>query len=201
MHHPYVNALGEERKFDTFPALVIPVDNRTRGARLPRVPIHVPRWSTIVHPSLACALNFRVSPGFSFGQLLVVLIYSLIVLYASIFRSNPIKDSNRVAYIAVSQIPVVVAFANKSNLLSWVSGVGYEKVNCALLLGYSLLKPTQLNYIHRFSGRVVVIAVNVHVLGHRTPQAMLTNHVTMLTSFLADSLQVGPEWNPSSKTA
>src|SRR6266702_650540 len=123
-------ALGEESKAtDVFPAVVIPVANRTRHARQPYAPTRMPRWTTIVHPSFAYALNFRISSGFSLGQLFVLLVYGLIVLYACLYRSNPLKDPIRTAYIAVSQIPIVVALANKSNWLSGVSGVGYEKVN------------------------------------------------------------------------
>ncbi|KAH9166989.1 hypothetical protein EDB89DRAFT_1856948 [Lactarius sanguifluus] len=143
-------ALGEDSEIeDAFPALVTPVANSTHRARQSFVPTRMPRWTTVVHPSLAHVLNFRVSPGFSLGNLLVLMAYGFIMLYACFFLSNPFKDPNRAAYIAVSQIPIVVALANKSNWLSWLSGVGYEK----------------FNYVHRFSGRFVVIAVNVHAMG------------------------------------
>ncbi|KAI9440697.1 hypothetical protein H4582DRAFT_1488315 [Lactarius indigo] len=143
-------ALGEDSKVtEAFSALVTPVVNRARGAQQSYAPTRVLRWTTIVRPSLAYALNFRVAPGFSLGKLLVLLTYSLIILYASFFRSNPFKDPNRTAYVAVSQIPIVVALANKSNWLSWLSGIGYEK----------------FNYVHRFAGRLVIIAANVHSFG------------------------------------
>ncbi|KAI9453098.1 hypothetical protein BJY52DRAFT_1225799 [Lactarius psammicola] len=139
-------ALGEDsRVTDPFPALVVPVANRRSSARQPYAPTRIPRWTTVVHPSLAYTLNFRVSSGFSLGQLLVLIAYGLIFLYACLYRSNPLKDPIRTAYIAVSQIPIIVALANKSNWLSWLK---------------------QLNYVHRFSGRIVIIAANVHALGH-----------------------------------
>lgn len=112
-----------------FPALVTPVANRTRRSQPSYVPTRVPRWTSVLHPSLACALNFRVSPGFSLGRLIVLLTYVLIVLYGCFYGSDPFTDANRWGYIAVSQIPIVVVLANKSNWLSWLSGVGYEKVN------------------------------------------------------------------------
>jgi ferric-chelate reductase len=120
----------EERSVPTgFPALVTPVANRTRRTQASYVPTRVPRWTSVVHPSIACALNFRVSSGFSLRKLLVLLTYSVILLYAFLYRSNPFQDPNRWGYIAVSQIPIVVALAGKSNWLSWLSGVGYEKVS------------------------------------------------------------------------
>ncbi|KAI9455090.1 hypothetical protein BJY52DRAFT_685195 [Lactarius psammicola] len=144
--------LSEDSKItDAFPAVdVTPVANRTCGAQQSYGLTFVHRWTTIVHSSFAYAINVRVSPGFSLGKLFVLLTYGVIVLYACFFRSNPFIDANRTGYIAVSQIPIVVALANKSNLLSWVSGIGYEK----------------FNYIHRFSGLLIVIAANFHSLGH-----------------------------------
>lgn len=69
------------------PALIIPQrgngnGNGTRGSRSRshhhsapsprRGPTRVPRWTTILHPTL----DFRVAPGFSFGKLLVLLVYA-----------------------------------------------------------------------------------------------------------------------------
>jgi ferric-chelate reductase len=122
------------------PALIIPPrasGNGTRGSRSRshqsapsprRGPTRVPRWTTILHPTLAYALNFRVAPGFSFGKLLVLLAYAGIMIYASLCRSDPFADSLRTGYVAISQIPIAVALAGKTNWLSWACGVGYEKV-------------------------------------------------------------------------
>ena len=75
------------------------------------------------------SFNFRVSPDFSLGKLLVLVTYGLIVLYGCLYRSDPFPDYDRTGNIVVSQVPVVMALAGKSNWLSWLSGVGYEKVN------------------------------------------------------------------------
>ncbi|KAH9991983.1 hypothetical protein BJV74DRAFT_771842 [Russula compacta] len=141
----------------THPALVVPP--RTVGAwgshhqSLPSprsAPTRVPRWATIVHPTLVYALNFPIATGFSLGRLLVLIAYAVLMLYACLRRSDPFTSSQRMGYVVVSQIPITVALAGKTNLLSWASGVGYEK----------------LNYIHRFSGRVILIAANVHAFGY-----------------------------------
>ncbi len=124
------------------PALIIPPrsnSNGTRGSHSRsrshrpeppprRGPTRVPRWTTILHPTLAYMLNFRVAPGFSFGKLLVLLAYAGLMIYASLCRSDPFSDSLRTGYVAISQIPIAVALAGKTNWLSWVCGVGYEKV-------------------------------------------------------------------------
>ena len=122
------HSTGAHKGKDTFPAIVTPVARRARGAQH-SAPTRVPRWTTIVHPSLAYALNFRVSPGFSLGKLLVLVAYALIVIYACMYHSNPFTDYSRTGFVAVSQVPIVMALAGKSNWLSWLSGVGYEKVN------------------------------------------------------------------------
>lgn len=118
------------------PALIIPrAGGAARGSRSRRpppsplrAPTRVPRWTTILHPTLAYALNFRVAPGFSFGKLLVLLAYAAIMLFASLRRSDPFSDPVRTGYVAMSQIPIAVALAGKTNWLSWACGVGYEKV-------------------------------------------------------------------------
>jgi hypothetical protein len=119
----------------------------TRGSRSRRsppsprrVPTRVPRWTTIFHPTFAYALNFRVAPGFSFGKLLVLLAYASLMLYASLYRSNPFADPLRTGWVAISQIPIAVALAGKTNWLSWACGVGYEKVWIFRPLVISLLK-------------------------------------------------------------
>lgn len=115
------------------PALIIP---RLTGAGLTRrhiakrhhAPTRVPRWATIVHPSVSYVLNLRIAPGFSLGKLVVILAYTTVVLYAFLYHSNPITDPVRAAYVVMSQIPIVVALAGRTNCLSWISGVSNQKV-------------------------------------------------------------------------
>jgi ferric-chelate reductase len=129
--HTSVDAPEDDKAPQTFQALVIP---RARGSqKLHGPPTRVPNWTTIVHPTLAYALNFRVSPGFSFGKLLVLLAYAVIILYACLIQSDPFIDPVRTGFVAVSQIPVAVALAGKTNWLSWLCGVGYEKVKISCI--------------------------------------------------------------------
>ncbi|KAI0275847.1 hypothetical protein BGY98DRAFT_935474 [Russula aff. rugulosa BPL654] len=93
-----------------------------------RVPIRVLRWMRILHPTLAYALNFRVAPGISFGNLLVFLIYATLMLYASLYRPNPLTNPQLIGYLAISQIPIALVLAGKTNWIGLACGVGYEKL-------------------------------------------------------------------------
>jgi ferric-chelate reductase len=114
------------------PALIIPPRAAgaadVKGFPSRRVPTRVPRWMRILHPTLAYALNFRVAPGFSFGNLLVLLVYTALMLYASLRRPNPFSNPLRIGYLAISQVPIAVALAGKTNWLGLACGLGYEKV-------------------------------------------------------------------------
>ena len=114
------------------PALVVPSLSAGFSRRYistsRSAPTRVPRWTTIMHPTLAYTLNYRIAPGFSFGKLLLLLVYAIVVLYAVIFRSDPFTDPLRSGFISVSQIPIAMALAGKANWFSWTSGVAYQKV-------------------------------------------------------------------------
>lgn len=96
-------------------------------------------WMRILLPTLAYAFNFRVAPGISFGNLLVVLVYAALMLYACLRSPNPLVNPQRLGYLAISQVPIVVALAGRTNWLGLACGLGYEKVCVFALkwLGYS----------------------------------------------------------------
>jgi hypothetical protein len=114
------------------PALIIPpraaAAADVKGSPSRRVSTLVLRWMRILRPTLVYSLNFRVGPGISFGKLLVFLVYTTVVLYASLRPPNPLTDPHYLGYLAISQVPIVVALAVKTNLLGLACGLGYEKV-------------------------------------------------------------------------
>ncbi|KAI9430136.1 hypothetical protein F5148DRAFT_1296377 [Russula earlei] len=70
-----------------------------------------PPRTAIVH-----TLNFRVSPGFSFGKLFVLIIYAIFMLYTSLHHSNLFAaDPMRTGYITMLQILIAVALTGKIN--------------------------------------------------------------------------------------
>jgi ferric-chelate reductase len=98
-----------------------------KGRASSAFPHHVPTISSIFHP-IAFLLRRRIVPGFSIGQASILALYSGILHYLSLYKSNVFTDPERTGFVAMSQIPVVFAFATKNNLLGTLIGLGYEKV-------------------------------------------------------------------------
>jgi len=110
-------------------------------------------------------LRMRIAPGFSFGQLLILLAYLGTLVYGVFHNSNVLLDQSRTGWIAVSQYPFIYAFAQKNNLIGAFLGLGYEKV-CGLISQLGDLAffnfSHQVNFFHRFAGKLVVLAANIH---------------------------------------
>ncbi|KAF5381629.1 hypothetical protein D9615_005461 [Tricholomella constricta] len=92
----------------------------------------------------------RIAPGFSISQAFVMVFYFATLVYASFYKSSPFSDPVRTGWVAIAQLPFAFALATKNNILGMLLGFTYEK----------------LNYLHRFIGRLIVIAVNIHSLGY-----------------------------------
>ncbi|OBZ77685.1 Ferric reductase transmembrane component 3 [Grifola frondosa] len=113
------------------------------------LPTHMHGWSCML-PSLASFLRITIRPGLSLSQAATLLIYFAIMIYAGLYRSNPFTDPVRAGFVATSQVPVVIFLVTKNNVVGMLLGFGYEK----------------LNYIHRFAGRLLVLALNIHAMGY-----------------------------------
>ncbi|KAF8903885.1 ferric reductase NAD binding domain-containing protein [Gymnopilus junonius] len=69
--------------------------------------------------------------------------------------------ANRAGTIAASQLPIVIALGMKNNIISSLTGIGFEKVItfCSHLIHLTL---PQLNFLHRMSARTLVILIWIH---------------------------------------
>ncbi|KAF6760556.1 ferric reductase transmembrane component [Ephemerocybe angulata] len=112
-----------------------------------KCPPHVPSAPGFLDP-LRRLLQTRVLPGYSAMQIAVLMNYTYVILYGAFRWSNPFTDGARAGMIAVSQMPLIFALAQKSSILGSLLGYGYET----------------LNYIHRYAGRLSVTAANVHAI-------------------------------------
>ncbi|KAJ6558686.1 hypothetical protein B0H10DRAFT_2240807 [Mycena sp. CBHHK59/15] len=75
---------------------------------------------------------------------------SVLIYPTCVATTGPFVDLDRMAWIAISQLPLVILLASKNNVLGMLLGAGYER----------------LNFLHRFAGRVVVLGCNAHGLGY-----------------------------------
>ncbi|KAF8201138.1 hypothetical protein K438DRAFT_1671354 [Mycena galopus ATCC 62051] len=113
-------------------------------------PPHVAACMSLVRP-LAAPLSTRISPGFTVAHLVVFLVYLSVLVYPlSVATAGPFVDLDRAGWIAISQLPLVVLFASKNNLLGMMLGDGYAS----------------LNFFHRFAARVIILGCNAHGLGY-----------------------------------
>jgi hypothetical protein len=117
---------SQHRAFTIPPSATAPAD--TKGFFSRRVPPRVLRWMRILHPTVAYALNFRVAPGISIRNLLVFLTYAALIISASLSRPNPLANPHLIGYLAISQVPIALVLAGKTNWLGLACGAGYEKV-------------------------------------------------------------------------
>ncbi|KAJ7815032.1 hypothetical protein B0H14DRAFT_3878485 [Mycena olivaceomarginata] len=125
------------------------VDSRGATIRV-SYPPHVATCTPLLRP-LAAPLSTRISPGFSIAQLIVLLVYLSILIYPlSVATAGPFVDLDRTGWIAISQLPLIILFASKNNLLAMMLGEGYSGVN----------------FFHRFAARVFITCCNAHGLGY-----------------------------------
>ncbi|WWC90459.1 uncharacterized protein L201_005394 [Kwoniella dendrophila CBS 6074] len=57
---------------------------------------------------------------------------------------------NQAAWLAVAQVPLIIALAGKNNLISFLTGISYDR----------------LNYIHRAAAKLCLLGVWIHAGGH-----------------------------------
>ena len=134
----------------------------------PSYPPHISSYPSFIRPLIGL---FRSSfvPGYSNLQLVIMLAYFGVLLFALLYQSNAFTDPGRAGWIAVSQLPFLFAFAAKNNVLGWLLGVEYQKVHVyTYRQKVQNLTCIQFYYLHRYLGQLIVVAANVHGLGYRT---------------------------------
>lgn len=132
-------------------------------------PPHIGSCNKFLRPILT-PLRLRISPGFSVAQSFIFFIYFTCLVYATFYGSNIFTDHTRTGWVVIAQLPVLFSLAQKNNVLGLLLGYGYEKV--AIIQpptkkkNHPEISDSQLNFLHRFGGKLVVLAANVHFLCH-----------------------------------
>ena len=66
--------------------------------------------------------------GYSIGRALLLLGYSVLMLFVGLDGGNPFVQYIPAGWLGASQLPVVFLLGTKNNLLGVLLGKGYEKV-------------------------------------------------------------------------
>jgi hypothetical protein len=80
--------------------------------------------------------------------------YFSIVLFASLYQSNPFKDYLRTGFVSTAQIPIVVALGTKNNIIGKFLSMGYEKVET---VPFSELMASRLTFIYNHASSITSI--------------------------------------------
>ena len=85
--------------------------------------------------------------------MLLVLAELVLVLVLCFYKLDPSDQwqwedvGYRTGFIAAAQLPLVILLAGKNNIVGWLTGVGYEK----------------LNWLHRWVARILFLNVTIHM--------------------------------------
>ena len=91
------------------------------------LPPHCRSWSGIFQ-KFSAVLSIQLDDGISLGRCIILIGYFSIVLYASLYKSNPFHDYVRPGFVSTAQIPIVFALGTKNNIIGKFLSMGYEKV-------------------------------------------------------------------------
>ncbi|KIM36216.1 hypothetical protein M413DRAFT_449274 [Hebeloma cylindrosporum] len=86
--------------------------------------------------------------GLNAGQLVIIIGYIVTAVLCIVLDAPLIDNSNRAGFIALAQFPIVFLFATKNSIVSLLLGPGN---------GYE-----RLNFIHRWSGRIMFLGALLH---------------------------------------
>ncbi|KAG9025314.1 hypothetical protein FRB95_010337 [Tulasnella sp. JGI-2019a] len=127
----------------------------------------VASWESIFYP-IYRHLNKPVWwVGYSVGLSLAFAVYAGIISFGILYHNLPTFGPRRAGWIFMGQIPFIIFIGTKNNLLGFVLGVGYEK----------------LNTWHRWVGKTMFVTLMAHVVGYLvlfTTKGMLVKDVQTL---------------------
>ncbi|KAG8988981.1 hypothetical protein FRB90_002460 [Tulasnella sp. 427] len=91
-----------------------------------------------------------LSTGYNYGQAIVFTVYAFFICFGCFYKNFPTFNPRRPGWIATGQYPLVFALGAKNNVVGFMLGVGYEK----------------LNAWHRWVGKMMFVSSMAHVVGY-----------------------------------
>ena len=97
-------------------------------------------------PWAAHILRTKVGAGLILGEAIIIVAYVAGLSYAAFYKSNPFTNPIRTGFLAVSQLPIVLALAAKNNIPGMLLGISYEHVRLDPDDGQSVRKGLVTSY-------------------------------------------------------
>ncbi|KAG0147713.1 hypothetical protein CROQUDRAFT_670309 [Cronartium quercuum f. sp. fusiforme G11] len=142
----YGYILSRPKKIHTSPTPAPPLPATNTGALLRNSAIRRGWW--FVRKTLM--IRIPLTSGLSVGKILVMMIYIALGITLSLYKNsgNAVSLSNfqRFGFLAIAQLPITFGLSMKNSPLGYLIGEGYEK----------------LNFLHRFTGRLMFLFGLIH---------------------------------------
>ena len=107
----------------------------------------------VTHASFPVSISKYHWPSPTLGRFLLVSANLVLVMVLCFYKLDPTDQwqwedlGYRTGFITSAQLPLVILLASKNNIIGFLSGVGYEK----------------LNWLHRWVSRVLFLNVTIHM--------------------------------------
>ncbi|KIO24635.1 hypothetical protein M407DRAFT_212299 [Tulasnella calospora MUT 4182] len=89
--------------------------------------------------------------GYNYGQAVAFSVYAFFICFGCFYKTfTPAFGPKRAGFIATGQYPIIFALGAKNNVVGFMLGVGYEK----------------LNAWHRWVGKMMFVSSMAHVVGY-----------------------------------
>ncbi|KAI0081357.1 hypothetical protein K474DRAFT_1588111 [Panus rudis PR-1116 ss-1] len=143
----HADELSRTRSTPASDVTLLSQHNRSRGSTLHKLSRRL--YDSYPISALRYWLYTPLVASVTIGRACLMLFYFGALLFAALYRTNIFVNPGRASGIAVSQLPFLFALATKNSVIGLFLSVGYER----------------LSFFHRYMGRLVVLAANVHAIG------------------------------------
>ncbi|KAG8988980.1 hypothetical protein FRB90_002459, partial [Tulasnella sp. 427] len=138
---------GESYAFEFSPTAPVQVPSTTHATS---VPVRVHSLAARFHRVNRHLHRPFFTTGYTIGQALVFTVFSTFIVFGCFYKQFlPTFMPRRAGSMAIGQMPLIFALGAKNNIIGFLLGVGYEK----------------LNVWHRLVGKTIFLASLAHVVG------------------------------------
>ncbi|KAG8895462.1 hypothetical protein FRB99_000574 [Tulasnella sp. 403] len=114
------------------------------------LPSRIPSPRAFFHPVTRYLSRPFFTTGYTIQQAIMMTIYTGLICFGTLYHNVPNHGPRRAGWLATGQFPLVFALGAKNNIVGFLVGMGYEK----------------LNVWHRWVGKTIFLSSLFHVVGY-----------------------------------